>query len=240
MLSAEQRERVTVVLVGARNPQNIGAVARAMSNFGFARLRVVNEYAVPFETARSAVNAGHVLEAAESFASVADAVSDCALVIGTTAVGERRLEHEVLPLDAVGEKIGAAAAGGVALLFGSEKTGLTNETMAYCHWLMTIPMHAEGTSMNLGQAVAVCLWEMVRGGAVVPAAEKASASAAEVERLTRLLREALGVSGYNPANMDEDKVRRLVRRMDVSVRDAEMLMGMLRQILWKLRHQAAN
>ena len=234
MLTSEQLERVVVVLVGARNPQNIGAVARAMSNFGFSRLRVVNEYSVPFEDARSAVNAGHVLASAESFAGVAEAVADCSLVVGTTAVGERRLEHEVVPLDAAAERV-AAAGGGVALLFGSEKTGLTNETMALCNWLVTVPMQAAGTSMNLGQAVAVCLWEMVRGGSPVVSATKDGANAADMERLTVLLREALGESGYNPANMDEDKMRRLVRRLDVSQRDAEMLMGMLRQILWKLR-----
>lgn len=235
MLSAEQLERVVVVLVGARNPQNIGAAARAMSNFGFTRLRVVNEYSVPFADARSAVNAGHVLNAAESFGSVAEAVADCALVVGTTAVGERRLELDVVPLDAVAGKIAAAAGGGVALLFGSEKTGLTNETIAHCNWLMTVPMHAAGTSMNLGQAVAVCLWELVRGASVVVETAPEVANAAEMERLTGLLREALAESGYNPANMDEDKLRRLVRRLDVSQRDAEMLMGMLRQILWKLR-----
>ncbi len=230
--------------MGARNPQNIGAVARAMSNFGFMQLRIVNEYAVPLEAARSAVNAGHVLAAAESFASVAEAVADCRLVVGTTAAGERRLEHELVALDAAGARVCAAAEhGGVALLFGSEKTGLTNETLAQCNWLMTVPMHAAGTSMNLGQAVAVCLWELVRGEALDAAAvmgdSPGAALAAEVERLTTVLREALAVSGYHAANMDEDKMRRLVRRLALRSRDAEALTGMLRQVLWKLRRNEA-
>jgi tRNA/rRNA methyltransferase len=81
-------DRVVVVLVRARNPNNIGAVARAMHDFGFQHLRVVNEYAVPFESARSAVDASEVLAGAAAFGSVADAVADCTVVVGTTAVGE--------------------------------------------------------------------------------------------------------------------------------------------------------
>src|SRR5271155_5881626 len=98
MLKREDRERIVGVLVRARNPSNIGAVARAMHDFGFGRLRVVNEYAVPFEAARSAVDASEVLAAAAAFGGVADAVADCTLVVGTTAVGERVLQHPLYPL----------------------------------------------------------------------------------------------------------------------------------------------
>src|SRR5437868_2979677 len=90
-MSGRWIDRVVVVLVRARNPNNIGAVARAMHDFGFQHLRVVNEYGVPFESARSAVDASEVLAGAEAFGSVADAVADCKLVVGTTAVGERVL-----------------------------------------------------------------------------------------------------------------------------------------------------
>src|ERR1700729_1232617 len=129
-------DRVVVVLVRARNPNNIGAVARAMHDFGFRHLRVVNEYAVPFETARSAIDASAVLAEADAFGSVADAVADCTLVVGTTAVGERMLQHPLHALTEAGEKIAqelAGAAGRVALLFGSEKTGLSNEELSHCH-----------------------------------------------------------------------------------------------------------
>ena len=161
---------MVVVLVRARNPNNIGAVARAMHDFGFRHLRVVNEYAVPFETARSAVDASAVLAEAKAFGSVAEAVADCTLVVGTTAVGERDLQHPLHELAEAGGLMGeelAKEGGRVALLFGSEKTGLSNEELSHCHWLLTIPMEEhEGVrhpSMNLGQAVAVCLYELVRG-----------------------------------------------------------------------------
>jgi len=87
MLTEQERDRVCVVLVRARNPSNIGAAARAMHDFGFSRLRVVNEFAAPFEGARSAVDASEVLARAVRCASVAEAVADCTLVAGTTAVG---------------------------------------------------------------------------------------------------------------------------------------------------------
>src|ERR1035438_5709945 len=98
MLSEAELDRVCVVLVRARNPSNIGAVARAMHDFGFSRLRVVNEFAAPFEGARSAVDASEVLARAVRCASVAEAVADCTLVAGTTAVGERNLRHKLLEL----------------------------------------------------------------------------------------------------------------------------------------------
>src|SRR5277367_415052 len=172
MFSEQERERVTVVLVRARNPNNIGAVARAMHDFGFSRLRVVNDYALPFETARSAVDASAVLAGANVCHSVAEAVADCTLVVGTTAVGERVLQHPLHALPDAAERITRelareGGAGRIALLFGSEKTGLSNDELSHCHWLLTIPMeeHEEirHPSMNLGQAVAVCLYELVRG-----------------------------------------------------------------------------
>src|ERR1700761_6668823 len=100
MLTAAELERVCVVLVRARNPNNIGAVARAMHDFGFGRLRMVSDYLLPFDTARSAVDAGEVLASAETHVTLATAIADCTLVLGTTAVGERALEHEVKALDA--------------------------------------------------------------------------------------------------------------------------------------------
>src|SRR5579883_2745598 len=105
ILSEVERDRLCVVLVRARNSANIGAVARAMRDFGFAHLRVVNEFLPPLEAARSAVDASEVMAGAQVFASVADAVADCTLVVGTTAVGERALQHELLELPVAGERI---------------------------------------------------------------------------------------------------------------------------------------
>jgi TrmH family RNA methyltransferase len=229
-----------IVLVAPRNPLNIGAAARAMSNFGFSELRLVNPYEVAFREARSAVKAQGVLAAAREYPGVAEAVSDCALVVGTTSLGPRALEHPLRRLEYGGKLIARKLASSpVALLFGSEKFGLSNEDVSHCHWLMRIPAREEHGSMNLGQAVAVCLYEIIRNPAaakVKPEARRA-ADAEELERLTERLEEALDRSGYVHARVEGStrmKIRRLVRRLNLNAHDAEVWMGMLRQILWKL------
>jgi TrmH family RNA methyltransferase len=242
-LSAEF-DRLRVVLVDARNPLNIGAAARAMSNFGFRRLRVVNPYDVAFEGARSAVGAADVLASAEKYETVAEAVADCSLVVGTTAVGHRDLQHSLQRLEAGAPLIrahlsSASASGACALLFGSEKFGLSNKDMSHCHWLIHIPTREEHFSMNLGQAVAICLYELIRDPSAMPEVEKGSpASAAEVERITETLLTALRASGYpklNTSDSFEGAVRRLVVRLNLQTGDAEFLLGMLRQMVWKMK-----
>jgi len=229
-----------VVLVAPRNPLNIGAAARAMANFGFTRLRVVNPYEVAFREARSAVHAAPVLAAAEEFIRVADAVADCELVVGTTSVGHRELQHTLRRLESGARMIRSRlAAGQVALLFGSEKFGLSNEDMSHCHWLMRIPTVDVDRSMNLGQAVAVCLYELARDSraAIGRTEELKAAGAADAEQITALLVEALERSGYSKPLTEAStkvKVRRLVRRLNLTARDAPVVRGMLRQILWKL------
>jgi TrmH family RNA methyltransferase len=260
MLPSEQN-RIAMVLVRARNPSNIGAVARAMHDLGFIDLRIVNEYPVPFAAAKSAVDAASVLHAAQEFASVAEAVADCTLVLGTTAVGDRVLEHPLYVLADAGTRIADALqsteSARVALLFGSEKTGLSNEELSHCQGLVTIPMNPRSgdrhLSMNLGQAAAVCLYELVREtgagrsgearlgevqlGEAQLSDEDQAAPAGDLERLTALLAESFERSGYSrrhPANAREANVRRLVRRMALSRTDAAVWAGVLRQMLHAL------
>jgi tRNA/rRNA methyltransferase len=265
MPTPEELDRIHIVLVRARNPNNIGAAARAMHVFGLRHLRVVNDYPVPFESARSAVDANDVLASAVACATLAEAVADCTLVVGTTAVGERDLQHTLLPLAEAAPRLRAElrrdtgsdrAPGRVALLFGSEKTGLSNEEMSHCNWLLTIPMQPyeslRHASMNLGQAVAVCLYELVRDESEPqkltrdepqpqsPASDPAESptTAADLERLTTLLYETLEKSGYqrrHPAHSDPVQLRRLVRRMAVEANDAAIWTGIFRQLLFKLR-----
>jgi len=252
VFSAADSDRLRVILVAPRNPLNIGAAARAMSNFGFFHLRVVNPYELAFREARSAVGAAALLARAEEFKSVAEAVQDCTLVVGTTAVGQRQLQHAVHRLDQAARLLRKSLAGSrVALLFGSEKRGLSNEDLSHCHWLLRIPTREEHRSMNLGQAVAVCLYELARESQTSPKPEKhVPATAADLERLTTCLLDTLRSSGYlkpNPSGLQkrrsaaptEEKIRRLVRRLHLSAADADLTLGILRQILWK-SHQDNN
>jgi tRNA C32,U32 (ribose-2'-O)-methylase TrmJ len=111
-----------------------------MANFGFSRLSVVSPYDVAFREARSAVGAAPLLHKAQEFATLADAVADCPLVVGTTSVGHRELQHPIRRLE-YGARLmlRALPAAPVALVFGSEKFGLSNEDLSHCQWLMRIP-----------------------------------------------------------------------------------------------------
>ena len=230
-----------MVLVAPRNPLNIGAAARAMSNFGCFDLRLVNAYEVAFQEARSAVGAAGLLASAKQFPDVAEAIADCSLVVGTTAGTNRELQHELRRLEAASKLI-RKHAGKTAILFGSEKFGLSTEDMSYCHWLTRIPSRDEHGSMNLGQAVAVTLYEMIRETRAVAAKPMARkpAEAAELDRFMNLLLEALDVSGFvneRTAVSTREKLRRMIRRMDLPKSDAVLWQGMIRQILWKLKRE---
>lgn len=212
-----------------------------MSNFGFTELRLVKPYDLAFREARSAVRAHYILEQTQVFESVADAVADAALVVGTTAVGHRDLHVPLYRLETASTLMREEMAQtNVALLFGSEKFGLSNEDLSHCHWLLRIPTRAEHGSMNLGQAVSICLYELRREAAFESQRfpTTPSLAGAQSERITELLSEALTHSGYiqeKTSGSSELKLRRLVRRMGIPASDSETWLGMLRQILWKLK-----
>jgi TrmH family RNA methyltransferase len=211
-----------------------------MSNFGFKQLRVVNPFTTAFRKAKSAVGASAVLKTAQEYKSIAEGVADCSLVIGTTAARNRKLEVTVRTLKQGVRLIRKTdPSSRVALLFGSEKRGLSNEDLSYCHWLIRITTLEENPSMNLGQAVAVCLYELARDPTLQTETTKpALARSAQLDRMTQLLLDALRTSGYiasNSADRTEEKLRRLIRRFKLSGPDAELWLGMLRQMLWKMR-----
>lgn len=216
-----------------------------MSNFGAQQLRLVNPYAVAFREARSAVGASGLLKQAEEYKTLGEAIGDCRLVIGTTAARNRTLQHSLRRLDSEASDLirGELRTGRVALLFGSEKIGLTNDDFSYCHWLLHIPTQEEHVSMNLGQAVAVCLYELVRNSsspAKVSDRAPNRASASVNEQISEALLEALHQSGYVQPGADEaceKKVRRLILRLDLDAEDAKVFLGMVRQIVWRLRQK---
>ena len=240
MLSPAEQDRLHVVLVNSRNPLNIGAAARALSNFGFSRLRVVHPYPVAFQEAKSAVDAESVLAAAEQFDHLPNAIADCTLVVGTTGA-QRNLLEPVSTLETAAPTIQAQLGSGskVAILFGSEKVGLSNHDLGHCQLLLRIPTRPEHPSMNLGQSVAIVLYELIRQAEPeAVASESPLATAGEKERLIDLLLEALSINGYphrvTPATI-EAKIRRLVRHLPFTPSDLHHWLGLLRQLLWKLR-----
>ncbi len=250
-----------VVLVSPRNPLNIGAVARAMANFGFARLTVVAPFVPHWREARSAVGAPDLLQNARESATLAEAVAGCTLVIGTGTLTHRKPEQRVVPLPALAPLVFAELdrGGRVALVFGPEKHGLTREDLSWCHLLVEIPTDPRQPSMNLGHAAAVCLYELASraqaqsqsagltyGLKPVPFDEsqfvKTSAPAApsgNLDRLAGVIEDAMLAAGYSPRSMqaaNRHDLRLLLRRLAPTERDTRRILGLFRRILWRL-HQ---
>lgn len=228
-----------VVLVRTRNPLNIGAAARAMVNFGFRDLRLVQPFEDSWREARSAVGASAVLESARVYASLADAIADCSLVVGTSALEQRRPDQPVWLLPEWQERLSqVGVATKVGLVFGSEKHGLTRQHLSYCHAVVRIATDGTQPSMNLGQAVAVCLYEVSRSATAVQTGPSADhACGGDLERLTQTLNQLLSQSGYvkpGAADVTEIHVREMIRRLRISRGDAHLLTGMLARVLnWR-------
>lgn len=230
-------ENLSVVLVEARNPLNIGAVARAMANFGFPDLRLVQAYRVAADEARSGPHAGEVLLSSRDFDSLPAAIAGSTLIVGTSSATKRDVRLPIHRLEDAATLI-RSHAGPVSLLFGSEKFGLSNGDMTHCHFLVRIPTVSGAASMNLGQAVAVTLFELVRRNSLPPPPSPENlAPAAMLDELTNRFYEALQLSGYVHHDNVIEKLRLLFRRMRLREHDAVMWLGMARQLLWRLKRE---
>ena len=259
-----------VVLVRPRNPLNIGAAARAMANFGFRDLVVVNPYEPSWQETRSAVGADEVVKSARAVATLVEAAGDASVVVGTTSGSRRHLARELVSLSDlpawIESRVRGRPAGAelrparhldetkgtgrsktrpqrTALLFGSEKTGLSNSEMSYCHALLRIPTSAGCPSMNLGQAVAVCCYELARLGLAstqAPATRVHRSDPATLQSLTHLFDRAARVLddvGYlQPKSRQATllKLRQFLVELGLTNHDARILGGILAQIEWKL------
>jgi tRNA/rRNA methyltransferase len=228
------RSNCRIALVRPRDPNNIGAVARAMKNFGFSDLAVITPHPPVWSEVVSAVNATDVLLNARICESLDEAIADRNLVVGTT--DRTRVEEKqslYTPADLSRELREANYT--LTLVFGSEKHGLTNEDLSRCHRVMSIPTEPNCPSMNLGQAVAICLYELIRDSAqaaIVPRpAEMATAGATEAA--LRLLLEVLRLIDFVLPGNEPDLTRRLrgsLLRLNPTRRDIEILCGILSRI----------
>jgi len=237
-----------IVLVRPRNPLNIGAAARAMANFGFQELVVVAPHPPVWQEARSAVGAEQIIKSAQAVNDLPEAIGGATLVLGTTSGSRRNLDRDLIPLPDLPAwlKDQAGARRRAALLFGSEKTGLSNEAMSYCHALVRIPTSPSCPSMNLGQAVAVCGYELVRAGVVSPRPPAARVHLSEpanlhsLEHLFERVVRVLDHTGYlKPKTRQATliKLRRVLLDLALKNNDVRILGGILAQIEWKLGTQ---
>lgn len=249
LLTPSQRDRISVVLVSPRNPLNIGAVARAMANFGFSHLTVVAPYEPHWREARSAIGAPELLVNARETSNVAESIRDCTLVLGTGTLTYRKPEQPVTSLNQLGPLITAELnhpESRTALIFGPEKHGLTREDLSFCHRLIEIPTDSRQPSMNLGQAAAVCLYEIAtRTGVSAEAANSLPTVAARptsgnIDVLADLIQQVMLASNYSPPNMQDANrhdLRLMLRRLQLTPADQRRALGLFRRILRRLEHQ---
>jgi len=238
-----------IALVRPRNPLNIGAAARALANFNLVEMAVVAPHTPAWDEAQgAAVGAERVMAAARAFPALPPALADVTLVLGTTTGARRTLACDLIPLPELASWLRARRARGrAALLFGSEKTGLLNHDLSFCHALVRIPTAAGCPSMNLGQAVAVCTYELARAGLIQPGAphliphRSLPASVISLEHLLARASHVLDLAGYfEPKSRAAMllKLRRFLLSLELTNEQARILGGVLAQIEWKMAHTA--
>ena len=227
---------IRVVLVRPRGAANVGAVARAMKNMGLRDLVLVHPALMKSFWAKAmAAHAEDVLHSVRRCNSIGDAVADCGLVVGTTCRGGLYREAAEAPRIAAPRVVAAAATNRVALVFGPEDHGLSNEDLKACQQLIAIPADPAYPSLNLAQAVMVCCYELRLAMAGEPQATRELARAEQVDRMFEKLRAALRSIGFlHPDNPDHIMFafRRILGRAELEARDVQILLGLARQIEW--------
>ncbi|HTN52460.1 MAG TPA: RNA methyltransferase [Anaeromyxobacter sp.] len=227
---------VRLVLLRPRNPENLGAVARAMKNFGLSDWAIAALGTHDFGAARRvAVHAEELLDRPRLVPSLEEAVADCAWVVGTSSravAGKRRLA----PAEVAAEALARAGRGRTAIVFGDERSGLTNAEVHRCHDLSAIPSGGDQPSLNLAQAAVVYCYELRRAAlAAAPAHRRApppAATDADLARVEDALREALREAGFL-AGPERHAVRDLqaaLRRARLSRREARLWLAALRTL----------
>ncbi len=248
-MSTAPLDNIVIVLSRTSHPGNIGAAARAMKTMGLATLRLVRPEVFPSPIAEArASGATDVLDGARIYDTLADAVADCVLVVGSSA---RRRDFVASVSDArtaARQCVSEAASGRVALVFGCEMSGLDNEEILHCHRLAFIPANPAYASLNLGAAVQVFAYEIrmaAEMGGGYDNAPKAAATQEEIERMYAHLERALTVSGFfdpdHPKRLWQ-RVRRLFARTRLEREEVDIFRGIARNIeeLAEIARRAGN
>lgn len=230
-------KRIRIVLVGTQHPGNIGSAARAIKTMGLRRLVLVDPQRYPHvEALAMAAGADDVLADAQIFAGLAEAVADCRLVLGCTARDRRVALEQLMPRAAAARACEAAETAEVALVFGRERTGLSNEELQLCHAAVHIPADPAYSSLNLAAAVQVLAYELrlsllerEAAGAAI-AESRTVAPHAELEGFFAQLAQALDEIDFHKGRAPESamrKLRRLYLRADLDAKEVRLLRGIL-------------
>ena len=234
---------IRIVLVGTLYGGNIGSTCRAMWNTGISKLRLVapSPEIDWTEAAKMAVHAGGILDARETCATLAEAIADCGAVVGTSARQGLYRQHAHSPNEVASQVMPLSAAAPVAIVFGREDSGLTNDEVAQCTHLVRIPTAPEQSSLNLSQAAMVLCYELFRAEDDYEKPEEKSppAPAALRARMLDLWRDYLRSIGF----MDDQKTdhlsyafNRIFSRGALTENDVTILMGVVRQSCWAIKN----
>ena len=225
-----------MVLVRPKTSGNVGAVARALANFGLSDLALVAPRGYrSAAAAKTAVHARAILEGKTKFATLADAVADCSWVVGTTCRPGSYRRRTQTPREIAAEIVAVARKKRVALVLGPEDHGLTNDELKICNELVTIPTHSSYASLNLSHAALICLYEIFLARHTSRSQEPAPANSAKLERMYADLGRALLAVGFlHGANPDHIMftLRRVFGRARLDDREVAIWLGVARQIEW--------
>jgi tRNA/rRNA methyltransferase len=188
---------VRIVLVRPRDPRNVGAACRAMKCMGITSLGIVADALIDPTQARTLAHyAADVLEKAVMYSRLADAVKDAVLVAGTTRRrGRNRKYFSIFP-EQLGQRVASISAGTVAVLFGNEETGLTDEELSHCHLAVNIPASPQFPSLNLSHAVQVVCYEIFRARSAGHLTPFAPVSVGELDSLVSVITRSLARIGF--------------------------------------------
>lgn len=228
---------IRVILVRPRGSGNIGSVARAMKNVGARELAIVGQARTRSFWARAmAVHGREILNAAQSYATIREAIADCGLVVGTTCRSGLYRKHSQTPRELAPKMFTATKNGKVALIFGPEDHGLSNKDLEHCQLLLTIPTHPDYPSLNVAQAAVICLYELYLASLTDQEnTDIKRADAEQIERLFDIMRNSLLKIGFLDSENPEHMLlafRRIFGRAGLEEKDVRILTGMFRQIEW--------
>ena len=235
-------ENIRIVLVGPLYGGNVGSTCRAMANMGIHDLVVADPRRIDLQEAdMMACHAKHILEGRREVATLGEAIGDCGLVLGTSARRGMYRQHAKTPREWAPVVVREAATAKVALVFGREDKGLTNEELCMCHHIIQIPTTDAYMSLNLSQAVMVCCYEIFQiAGDYEPPEEKAPLADADIrERMFALWRETLLGIGFMPPDKADHMMqgfRRLMGRGAITRDDVVIMLGVVRQVQWAARN----
>ena len=230
-------DHLSVVLVETQSAGNIGSAARAMKNLGLSRLVLVNpQTALTDEARHLACGADDILANAQRAETLPEALASCHLAVGTSSRSVEWIPTVLLPSELAQRLTEFSTDQRVALVFGPERTGLTNEHLQHCQWLMTIPTNPEFDSMNLAHAVAVVAYEIHKQFATRPVGRDLQrADLEQVEDFASGLQRCLDEIGFlNQQNPQQVMftLRQMLSRACLEERDVSILRGILRQWSW--------